>query len=304
VVTATGKIVTSFPIEDVATTGPAAGVPNLPMVQFTGPAYTASQASTADATLAVAPLSPLGVNNYDPNRSYNRIYTQYPTLRGILQRFIDLRMVANPDGTPSPLFPGITANAGYSFYRTAGNPAQGSENRVRIVPGSETVYGPDQSAPAGQTANTVRYVRVTGQPGPNQYRLVYADLVEPTNVAGNVDYSVLGVPNELLVGFDPNAYNRDNVVSAMIQPRYKAGYLQLCSDPELPVPGAGTGQDGRIMVSYRFQFNGPKDTVAVDYDTREIMQILLTIKNYPQSTAPTAQTVTLKSTATLRNALR
>ena len=87
-------------------------------------------------------------------------------------------------------------------------------------------------------------------------------------------------------------------MSAVVQARYKAGYLQLCSDPNVPIP------DGRIIVKYRFQFNGPSDSFVVDHDTREVMQILLTIKNYPQSSVPNAQTVTLKSTATLRNALR
>ena len=88
------------------------------------------------------------------------------------------------------------------------------------------------------------------------------------------------------------------MVNVAIQARYKAGYLQLESDPNLPLPA------GRITVRYRFQFTGPQDTFAVDLDTREVMQILLTVKNYPQSSAPNAQTVTLKATATLRNALR
>jgi hypothetical protein len=47
------------------------------------------------------------------------------------------------------------------------------------------------------------------------------------------------------------------------------------------------------------------DTFAVDYDSRQLMNVLLTVHNYPQATnVPNPQTVTLKSTANVRNYIR
>ncbi|RYG26099.1 prepilin-type N-terminal cleavage/methylation domain-containing protein [bacterium] len=317
VITSTGRIITSFPIEEVgvnALTGTPR--PNLPRL-LVGPSYSPTQATTADAGYASAPYSPVGTGTgaYDPNRAYNRAWNAYPQLQSLLQRFIDLRVVANEDGTFSPLNPVPAPGEvrGFSLVPQLSKDSGGNTvnsgalmNRVRIVPGSDEVYGPDQTV-AGGYGKIVRYTRVSGNPGPNQYRLVYADLPEPVNENGLVDYRVLGIPNDILTGFDPSNYDANHVVSALIQPRFKAGYLQLCSDPNVPVPQSPLDASGNpmpITVRYRFQFNGPSDTFAVDYDTREVMQVLLTIKNYPQSNVPNAQLITLKSTATLRNALR
>ncbi len=299
VITGTGKLVTSFPIEEVGTTVVPGGKPNLPTLTTSATyAVSPTQAASSDPGLATAPMSPL-VAGYDVNRAFNRAWNAYPALQGQLQRFIDLRMVPNLDGTFSPLNPIAASGEVRGFSFDAGN--GGAVNRVRITPGSDEVYGPDQTVNGGSGgyAVRIRYTRVSGNPGPNQYRLVYADLPEPTSAANQVDYTVLGI-NPLQVPMPPDflGYYPNNVVSAMIQPRYKAGYLQFCSDPNVPIPA------GDITVRYRFQLNGPGDTFAVDYDTREIMQILLTVKNYPQSSVPNAQSITLKSTATLRNALR
>ena len=107
-----------------------------------------------------------------------------------------------------------------------------------------------------------------------------------------------------------NVYDPTNFVSAVIQPRYKKGYIRLNSDPTLPLPM------GSIQVDYRFQFNGTQpnpgginaassDVFAVDYDTRQLMSVLLTIRNYPQTTnIPNPKTVTVKATASLRNVIR
>jgi hypothetical protein len=46
------------------------------------------------------------------------------------------------------------------------------------------------------------------------------------------------------------------------------------------------------------------DVFAVDYDTRQVIDVNLTIRNYPQTTLPTSQTVTLKGSATVRNFIR
>lgn len=325
VLTATGKIVTSFPIDqvgDATKTLPASVTSNAPYVSITNslsptaagpqtdPTTGTPTGPLGDPNLYTAPYSPYGAsasNPFEPNRAYNRAFNVYPDLQGTLQRFIDLRFVPNADGTPSPLCP--IATNGITGFTTVNPTTGGSVNRVRIVPGSDEVYGPDQNpGPNYGMGVPVRYTRVTGNPGPNQYRLVYADLPEPTNAStGQVDYTSLGLVSANGVtatefsAFDPTTYSATNFVSAVIQPRFKAGYLQFDSDPNVPLP---TGTNANITVTYRFQFNGPSDTFAVDLDTREIMQVLLTIKNYPQSSLPNAQTVTLKSTATLRNAHR
>ncbi len=307
VLTGTGKIITSFNIEDVGENPLNTNRPNLPFVTIGSGAWTATQAPQNDPNLATAPLSPVSAqasngNPYDVNRAFNRVWNAYPELQGVVQRFIDLRFVPNEDGTFSPLYPTAQSRKiqGFSFPNGAG----GSQNRVRIMPGSDEVYGPDQNSGPNNGAQ-VRYTRTTGNPGPNQYRLVYADLPEPTNSGNQVDYSVLGLPAALNpAAFDATAFTNpaffagDDVIATQIQPRYKAGYLQLCSDPNVPL------LPGRITVRYRFAFNGPKDTFVVDHDTREVLQVLLTVKNYPQANVPNAQTITLKSTATLRNALR
>lgn len=294
VFTATGKIVSSFGIEEVGENVlGGTSRPNLPSVSI--PAG-GDKSPALDSGVGASLYS--YDSTYNPNAAFNRLWNAYPELQGTLHRFIDLRFVRNEDGTLPPLCP-IPADGkvqGFSFDNGAGRLV----NRVRIVPGSDEVYGPDQT-PGENYGVIVRYSRVVGNPGPNQYRLVYADMPEPVN------YADLGLPSAVMAGFDPMVYNPTNVASAVIQPRYKAGYLQLCSDPNVPIPATVAGnpaRTGQITVKYRFMFNGPKDAFAVDHDTREVMQVLLTIKNYPQSNAPNAQTVTLKSTATLRNALR
>jgi hypothetical protein len=168
--------------------------------------------------------------------------------------------------------------------------------RARIVPGSEVVYGPDQN-PGPNYGRTVRYVRVTGTPGPNEYRINYVDQPEPDYAVAFPGYAV-----------PPAAYTPSDFMSAVIQPRFKAGYLQLNSDPNVPLPNS------QIKVSYRFQFTGAQrnnvagtagtDIFAVDYDTRQLISVLLTMRNYPQSNLPNPQTVTLRATATVRNAIR
>lgn len=260
-----GRVVASFDISEVG--NPAQPVdPNNPRnlpVAATGPALTPNN----DAGLGAGVFSDAQYASI--NRKFNKIWNDYPALRPNLHRFLDLRVVPTGDGTPTPLNP--IATIGF--------------DRARIVPGSEVVYGPDQ-VPGANYGSMVRYTRTVGNPGPNQYRLNYVDLAEPT------DYTLLGVPNP------PAQYTPTDFVSAVIQPRFRAGYLQFNSDPNVPLP------QGNIFVSYRFQFTGKGDVVAVDYDSREIMSILLTIRNYPQTTQPDPQSITLNGAAKVRNFLR
>ena len=133
------------------------------------------------------------------------------------------------------------------------------------------------------------YARTTRNPGPNQYRINYVDQPEPTPA----NYlALLGVPAPL-TPYDPTDFT-----TAVIQPRYKAGYVQLNSDPNVPLPV------GTFQVYYRFQFTHRQDVFAVDYDSRQVMSVLLTVKNFPQTGLSSSQNVTIPVTAKVRNFLR
>ena len=284
-----GKLVTSFDISEV-------GDPN----QAANPLNPQNLPTTLSSPLGYGPYSPtndlnLTGNFYDAqfstvNEKFNKIWADNPNLQPRVDRFLDLRVLRNADGSASPLHPTL----GFA--------------KSRIVPGSEVVYGPDQMA-GPNYGMTVRYVRTTHEPGPNQYQINYVDQAEPTNATGAIDYSILGLNNAQLTNFNPGVYDAQNFCSAIIQPRYKKGYIKFNSDPNNPLP------IGQIQVSYRFQFNGTQtgsaifgaksDVFAVDYDTRELMSVLVTIRNYPQTTnIPNPQTVSLKATAAVRNYLR
>jgi prepilin-type N-terminal cleavage/methylation domain-containing protein len=277
--TGQGKVTASFGIDTVRTTTlgtplPLGATVNQPYVA-TGPEF--------------SPLNdPNGAQPWGSattiNERFNRIWND-PTYAGLkpdkIHRFIDLRVTNQVDGSASPMDPA----AGFG--------------RAKIVPGSETVIGPDQN-PGPNYGEPVRYTRTTRAPGPNQYKINYVDLPEP-------DYSLYGLPNP------PANYNAADFTSAIFQPRFKVGYIQLNSDPNVPLPS------GNIRVYYRFQFTGGisagsaagiaaggalQDAVAVDYDSRQLMSVMLTIRNYPQSNIPNPQTVTLSATAKVRNYLR
>ena len=283
-----GKVLASFGIKEIgdpSVATPAWDPDNLPYI-YSGNAFSPYNETT------------VGGNFYDPvyqdkvNTLFNKLWNDFPGLQGdFIERFVDLRMRSNLDGTPSPLVP---------FY--VSGKASGL-SKARIVPGSEEIYGPD-SLPGPGYGQMIRYTRTTKRPvGPNQYLLNYVDQPEP-------DYTQLGIPSGLLAGFDPNNYDPKNFVSAVIQPRFKKGYLALNSDPNVPIP------QGTFLFSYRFQFTGSNpgqssltagnksDVFAVDYDTRQLISVLLTIRNYPQSTLPNPQNVTLKATAAVRNYAR
>lgn len=299
-----GRIVASFGIDQFGNTATATfrADRNLPG-ELSGPAVSVS----SDTGLDIGTFS-------DPqyasiNRRFNKLWADAQNNRngltdGILpniHRFVDLRVTPQADGTASPLDP----RTGFV--------------RASIVPGSEEVYGPDQTAGAN-FAKMVRYTRITrGTPGPNQYRLNYVDVPEP-------DYSVaFGLPP----GSTPPAnYTPTDLLSAVFQPRFKAGYLQLSSDPNVPLPDTMLVPDnatppnytavaGSIRVYYKVQFTratrpagaprggvGVSDTFAVDYDSRQMISLHLTIRNFPQSSVPNPQSVTLTANAPVRNYLR
>lgn len=278
--TSRGRVQTSFLISEVGdpNSNPQPGFLNLPVAatSISGP-YSPTNDPVVGGTFYDADHSTI-------NEKFNWVWNNAPNLQPNIQRFLDLRVTPNLDGTPSPLDP----TTGF--------------DRASIVPGSDQVYGPDQ-LPGPNLGNPVRYTRTTQQPGPNQYRINYVDLKEPDKA----DYALLGLTPAQLSGFKPNIYDATNFASAIIQPRYKKGYIQFNSDPGVPLP------IGEIRVSYRFQFNNAgflgggyrQDVFAVDYDTRQLINVLLTMRNYPQATnIPNPQTITLKSTAAVRNYIR
>ncbi len=306
----TGKVIASFNISEVGDSSIASNInnpDNLPTIPTTlngsGTAYTALD----DPNVTTGVFSDAQFASI--NEKYNKLYHDYPQLNTILQRFVDLRVTLQGDNSAhSPLYPIALANEPTGLIGKV-TTSSGAVNysRVSIVPGTEVVIGPDQRPGINYGAN-VRYTRVSENPGPDQYCLNYTDLPEPTDATGlNVDYSVA------YPGFaNPKAtYDPTDFVTAVLQPRYKAGYLQFCSDPKVPLPA------GNIRVSYRFQVTGKltglvgkavatqqvsvSDSFSVDYDSRQLIDVLLTVRNYPQSSAPNPQTVTLKSTAAVRN---
>ncbi|HTQ10892.1 MAG TPA: prepilin-type N-terminal cleavage/methylation domain-containing protein [Fimbriimonadaceae bacterium] len=209
------------------------------------------------------------------DRKFNKLWFDYPNLRNQIQRFVDLRVTPNSDGAPSPLNP---------------NPALGFA-RATIVPGSEQIFGPDEIL-GPDYGNMVRYYRTTRTPGPNQYRINYTNLPEP-------DYTLLGLTPP------PVNYTPTDLTSAVFQPQYKVGYVEFDSDPNAPLPcGNGTQSQGQIYIYYRFQFTQPGDSMVIDYDSRQLMAVKLTIRDYPQSNQPNPQSVTLYSQAQVRNFLR
>jgi prepilin-type N-terminal cleavage/methylation domain-containing protein len=163
--------------------------------------------------------------------------------------------------------------------------------RASIVPGSEVIYGPDQT-PGPNYGKLVRYSRVpnvgTVTVGPNQYKINYTDRREPD---WNADF-----------GFAAPNYDKRNTIptdflSSILQARYRAGYVELNSRFGEPIPA------GNIYVTYRFQFTEPNDVVSVDYGSSELMEVVLTIRNFPQSNVP-PQMVTVRGSAAIRNKMR
>lgn len=299
--TANGQLLASFSIDEVGLKALVGGVlprPNLPL------AYAGTVASTSAAN-NVAPGTVWGGPGYTINDAFNLAWATYNgtgghgDLRPNIQRFIDLGTTPNEDGTYGPLFPDGAINFPAINVVTAGN--QGSFARATIVPGSEQVYGPDQN-PGPNRGNLIRYTRTGSMnPGPNQYRINYVAQPQPVNVGtGLVDYTTLGLSAGDVAGFNPNVYDPNNFVSATIQARYRAGYIQLNSDPNSPLDTTITP----FKVFYRFEFTRPSDSFAVDYDSRQVISLLLTIHDYPQTSLPNPQMITLKTTATVRNFLR
>lgn len=232
------------------------------------------------------------------NRRFNKTWFDFPTLAPGLdraqyvKRFIDLRVCLQPDGTPGPLDPAHGNSATF-------NPNNGIA-RAYITPGSEVIIGPDQR-PGQNYGKYVRYQRVTQRPvGPNQYMINYVDQPDP-------DYSLLGIASASPNLYDPLNYTLNDFLQTVIQPQFRAGYVELNSKFGEPIPSGYTDLNGfhptgNIFATYRFQYTEPADVVAVDYDSTQVMDVTLTIRNYPQTqNIPNPQSITVKGSAEVRN---
>jgi prepilin-type N-terminal cleavage/methylation domain-containing protein len=188
----------------------------------------------------------------------------------LARRFLDMRDVSTfPTSAPNfnPFEPLVRGYMNpYSF----------------ITPGSEVVIAPDQR-PGPNYGLAIRYTRVAPGETPriNQYRVNYTDTREP-------DYQTMGLPS-------PNA-NAD--VRNFIQPRYKKGYIEFNSDPNLPLP------DGRIQVSFDFQVNLDSDSVVVDYDSNQQIRFDLTVRRFPGASRTPPLTVSVSDVIAVRNFAR
>jgi hypothetical protein len=271
-----GQVQASFDIREV-------GDPNAGVVPFSD--NLATSATGLPFTPDTDPQAGTAVNvaSFPTNTRFNKMWANWATLAPSLprekyaKRYVDLRFATMPDGTPSPLNP------------TLGLP------RASIVPGSEIIIGPDQR-PGPNFGLPVRYTRVVeGAVGPNQYKINYVPQRDPDWVTAGI----LTAPQATALDiYNPLSYDVTNFVASVLTAPYRVGYLELNSNKNEPIP------DGNIYASYRFQFTEPNDVVAVDYDSSQIMDVVMSIRNYAQTTDPNPQMVTVKGSANVRNFIR
>jgi prepilin-type N-terminal cleavage/methylation domain-containing protein len=238
--------------------------------------------------------------NVGINRRYNKLWHNFASLAPGLdrsqyvKRYVDLRLMRQWGDIPSPLDKRPTSGGGFGATRGS------------IRPGSERVFGPDQR-PGPNYGRNVMYQRTTQRPvGPNQYLINYVDQPEP-------DWAGLGFAG---VNYDKADHDPQDFVSAVLQARYRAGYVEFNSSPGEPIPhqydptpaSPNSGDEvatGNIYVTYDFQFTEPNDTFFVDYDSADSIEVVLTVLTYPQSTnVTTPQSVTVRGSATVKNNLR
>ncbi len=216
---------------------------------------------------------------------------------------------ANPTTAISPLD---------KFYVALDDPPQTpakNQPKVRIVPGSERVFGPDQ-LPGAHYGYRTQYTRVSanaGQIGQNQYKILYEnaansnyvnDINDPRVQTGYIEFDSL--PDK-----DPGALpniGSVNLDATVENPSQAAGSLPVYRPHSLPLLKyvAATGQTvpaDPIEVSYSFQMNRPSDVVKIDYLTRSIMNVNMEMRLYdPRSARP--QTTQLTSKVSVRNLQR
>lgn len=292
-----GQLQASFPIQEIGselTDGNGQAIPyasRIPSTQATEPGvFSGPEATPNQAAYDPAQTGGLTWNSFStPNERFAVQWNLWDSLwpggsapdrTGDLgpKRFIDLRQYPQygaSGSTPSPL-----------------STARGWV-RAQIVPGSVEIYAPDQR-PGPNYGQLVRYTEVPNAAGvtvgPNQFKVNYTYKANEPDWVGTFGF---GSAN-----YAPGAYNAGDFLSATVQAKYRPGYVEFNSAYGEPIP------QGNIYVSYRFQFTDSKTIVAVDYDSSELMEVVLSIRNYPQTSVPNPQMITVRGTAAVKNGLR
>lgn len=223
-------------------------------------------------------------------------------------RYFDGANTLNPSTALSPL---------NKFYVPLDNPIKTppTQPNVRIVPGSERIFGPDQLPGAHYGFRTL-YTRVSanaGQIGPNQYKILYEnaanasyvnDINDPRVQTGYVEFDSqpdkdIGAPSNVgSVNLDPTIENPSQ--AAGVLPVYRQHSLPLLKYS--PATGANVAADP-VEVSYSFQMNRPSDVVKIDYLTRSILNVTMEMRLYDTRSAR-PQTTQLTSKVSVRNLQR
>ena len=202
-----------------------------------------------------------------------------PTAIG--KRYVDLRLALDP------AFNGTQWNLAAVPLSTASKWAKD----VRITPGSEYVFGPDQNHGPHYGYRT-QYTRISSgigsTIGKNQYKINYENAKNYRNTpelsVGFLEFN--NVP-ESAAGSDDPAGNRyfENSI-----PEHKVvANANVLSDP--------------IEVQYKFQMNRPNDVVKIDYLTRELMGVTIESRLYDPASSK-AQTTILNEKIKVRNLQR
>jgi prepilin-type N-terminal cleavage/methylation domain-containing protein len=195
-------------------------------------------------------------------------------LAAIGKRYLWLRAplpTANYNG--QPLNP-LTAVSPLDKFKTD----RGQPTRVRIVPGSERVYGPDQR-PGPTYGYRTLYTRVSataGVIGPNEYKINYEDVPNADKAAADDPRVRIGFIefNSLPDQTDPLSGQGSNSLPLA---KYNPATGQV--DPSLPADP--------VEVTYDFQMNRANDVVKVDYLTRTLMNVAVQARLYdPASSRP------------------
>ncbi|MBC7526904.1 MAG: type II secretion system protein [Chthonomonadaceae bacterium] len=189
-------------------------------------------------------------------------------------------------------------------------------SRIQIVPGSERVFGPDQT-PGFNYGRRVQYSRVSASNlnvGRNEYKINYTDVPNALLAGENAPQVRTGY-----IEFDSTQETSNNEEFPNRPPSIEGGSVALpAEDPagvntgnrvyrEHGVPtlkvDPTTGQNilsDPVEVSYNFQMNRRNDVVKADYMSREIMNINVEMRLYdPRSSR--AQTTNLASKVKVRN---
>ncbi|HZO87942.1 MAG TPA: prepilin-type N-terminal cleavage/methylation domain-containing protein [Chthonomonadaceae bacterium] len=250
--------------------------PQRGIINFAFPSSVAANGYPTD----VAP----GAQRYSPDAINAAITGPYE------KRYLDLRTMPRDTWNGLPLNPNGSESVLDQYRTNVGAPAL-----VRIVPGSERVYGPDQR-PGPHYGYRTLYTRVSanaGAIGPNEYKINYEDVrnaqaADPNDPRVRIGYIEFDSTWDTSAG--PNSGMGPHSLPVA---KYNPQTGQI--DPNLPADP--------VEVYYDFQMNRPNDVVKVDYLTRTMMNIVLEARLFdPASSRP--QITALTNRIKVRNLQR